>query len=121
MKDHVILALVLPAASCLDRAVVVPVSSVLVLPCGGVDGLPPALDEERVVLLIKLRAVFLPDRSISVFSSVQFVITCLHCYSSGLHHTTNEMLWRRVVHTRHLKLGRSWPSLEWSLPPQVFQ
>lgn len=60
MKDHVILALVLPAASCLDRAVVVPVSSVPVLPCGGVDRLPPALEVERVVLLIKLHAVFLP-------------------------------------------------------------
>lgn len=60
VKDSAVVAVVLPAASCLDQPVVVPVSSVLVLPCGGVDWLPPALEAERVRLLIKVDAVFLP-------------------------------------------------------------
>lgn len=60
VKDSAVVAVVLPAASCLAQPVVVPVSSVLVLPCGGVDRLPPALEAERVLLLIKVDAGFLP-------------------------------------------------------------
>lgn len=95
------LAVVRPVASCVDQPVVVPVSSVLVLHCPGVHKLPPALEVERVLGLIKVDAVFL---TINLFlDSAQSNLSPLVSTCTVLHQTTNEM-----VCSSHSRLFYSW-------------